>query len=79
MWDENDPADWWKDDNESNTTHKPTPKALTETEAKIAHYEDRSKHHWWAWKEFGSKTNLYWWKQTNIKIFKLKGLIAKGR
>ncbi len=72
MYYEDDPADWWKGSNESDTTHKPKPRTLTEIEAKIAHYEKRSEYHWEVWNEYGDKRSLYWYKQTNIKIRKLK-------
>ncbi len=65
-----DPANWWKT-NESE--EKPEEIAvLTETQKKIAHYEKRARYHWKWWKESGDKGCLYHYKQTNIKIRKLK-------
>ena len=45
---------------------------LTETEKKIAHYEERARYHWSWWKRDSDKGSLYHYKQCNIKIRRLK-------
>lgn len=67
---EYDPADWWK---RGDDEAEPVTVQLTEKQKKIAHYEKRAREHLASWREYGSKTYLYHYKQCNIKIRKLKG------
>ena len=73
-WEDYDSADWWKGD---ETEEVKETAVLTETEKKIAHYEKRARYHWHWWKEFGDRRYLYYYRQANIKIRKLKGEYPK--
>ncbi|KKN74451.1 hypothetical protein LCGC14_0390710 [marine sediment metagenome] len=44
---------------------------------KIARLEEQSHRHWLRWQKFGGFCNLYYYKEANIKIRKLKGLYEK--
>lgn len=68
---EYDPADWWKQE-EVPYEEAVEVVELTETEKKIAHYEERARYHWSWWKRDSDKGSLYHYKQCNIKIRKLK-------
>jgi len=85
MCEDYDNADWWKREKVStDCVGACQPQRmievteLTETEKKIAHYEERSHCHWMSWKQYGSRVYLYHYKQANIKIRKLKGQTLKG-